>query len=242
LDRALEALAAEIASGNAAAAQATLDGLLRWSALGSHLITPWQVVFAGRPNVGKSSLINALVGYQRAIVHDTPGTTRDVVTATSALDGWPVELADTAGLRSTGEALEAAGIRLAQDRLATADLVVLVFDASAGRTDEERSLRESWPLALQVYNKCDLMADSARPSGEVAGQITTSATQSIGIDELGREIGRRLVPQPPAAGEAVPFTAEQMEMLAQVRAALLAGEIAGAGRLLAAMFGSPGTG
>ena len=71
---------------------------------------PWRVVLAGRPNVGKSSLMNALVGFQRAIVCDLPGTTRDVVTATTAIDGWPIQLADTAGLRETRDEIESAGV------------------------------------------------------------------------------------------------------------------------------------
>ncbi len=73
--------------------------LLARAAIGLHLTEPWQVVIAGPPNVGKSSLINAILGYQRAIVFDQPGTTRDVVTALTALDGWPIEFSDTAGLR-----------------------------------------------------------------------------------------------------------------------------------------------
>ena len=74
------------------------------------------VVLSGAPNVGKSSLINALVGYERAIVFAEPGTTRDVVTAGTAVDGWPIELADTAGLRESTDPLEAAGIALCGKR------------------------------------------------------------------------------------------------------------------------------
>ena len=70
--------------------------------VGLRLVSGWRVVLAGRPNVGKSRLLNALAGYERAIVDPTPGTTRDVVTVRTALDGWPVELADTAGLRDAG--------------------------------------------------------------------------------------------------------------------------------------------
>ncbi len=88
-------------------------------------------MLAGRINVGKSSLLNALAGYARAIVHPAPGTTRDAVAITAAIDGWPVELCDTAGLRAAGDAVERAGIDRARERLAAADLVILVTDRSA---------------------------------------------------------------------------------------------------------------
>jgi tRNA modification GTPase len=142
------------------AATARVERLSALAEVGSHLTHPWRIVLAGRPNVGKSSLINALVGFERALVHATPGTTRDLVTAASAIDGWPVELIDTAGLRSTGDALEAAGIRLAEGQMAAADLVVLVFDASSRGDVDQQQLATRWPEALTVYNKCDRCAPS----------------------------------------------------------------------------------
>ncbi len=103
-----------------------MDELLKWAEFGRHLAKPWEVVLGGPPNVGKSSLINALVGYARSIVYDQPGTTRDVVTAETAFEGWPIRLADTAGLREQAEALEAEGILRAKKKLAAADCQILL--------------------------------------------------------------------------------------------------------------------
>src|SRR5207244_11945531 len=96
---AVDAARAALRRGDAMEAGRLLDELARYAGVGRHLTAPWRVAVAGAPNVGKSSLVNALAGYQRSVVAPTPGTTRDVVTALLAIDGWPVELADTAGLR-----------------------------------------------------------------------------------------------------------------------------------------------
>jgi tRNA modification GTPase len=109
---AFDLIDAAIAQGDRAAASDQIDRLLDRADVGQHLLRPWRVALAGRPNAGKSTLINALVGYTRAIVHHLPGTTRDVVTADAAFDGWPVELSDMAGLRSGGGTTETEGVRL----------------------------------------------------------------------------------------------------------------------------------
>src|SRR4029453_3197945 len=100
LGGAVRQVVAEITREDWSDAVELLGAVLEFAELGQHLTAPWRVVLAGPPNVGKSSLINALAGYQRTIVSHVPGTTRDVVTTTTAIDGWPVELADTAGLRA----------------------------------------------------------------------------------------------------------------------------------------------
>ena len=166
LRRAVEQIEASLQAGAKDAARQQVEALLAHAATGLHLTRPWQVVVAGRPNVGKSSLVNAIAGYQRAIVHSTPGTTRDIVGVQTAMDGWPVEISDTAGLRESGEEIEQAGIDLARQKILAADLVVLVFDNSLPWSEQDQALVESYPAALRVYNKSDLpRAHGARPPG-----------------------------------------------------------------------------
>jgi tRNA modification GTPase len=209
LRRALDEIQQAIDRGDINVAQRQIDTLRSRTKLGQHLTQPWRVVLAGRVNVGKSSLINALAGYGRAIVHSTPGTTRDAVTMTTAIDGWPVELCDTAGLRAGGNDIERAGIELAHQRLAHADLVILITDGSTPWSVEDQSLLDQWPGALLVHNKCDLpRAPGDRPTG-----IWISALREDGIKSLLDAIAARLVPDPPPAGTAVPFTAEQIAMV-----------------------------
>ena len=114
----------------------------------------WRVVIAGPPNVGKSSLINAMAGYERAIVSPLPGTTRDVVTLTTAIDGWPVQLADTAGLRASDDELESAGVKLAGAALAAADLVILVCDAT-GDLNAASEIASQISAATRTYSRLE---------------------------------------------------------------------------------------
>ena len=209
LRRALEEIETALGAGESIVAQQRIDTLLARAPLGLHLVQPWRIVVAGQPNVGKSSLINAMAGYQRAIVHAAPGTTRDVVTVQTAVDGWPVELSDTAGLHAGGDAVERAGIELARREMVVADLVVLVFDRSREWSDVDRALLQSQPGALIVHNKCDLASGpGARSSG-----VLVSAVEPQGIDGLCRAIADRLVPSPPLPGAAVPFTPSQVEQI-----------------------------
>lgn len=225
LRRGVEAIRHSLRSGDTASALQGLRALLARAETGRHLAQPWRVVLAGSPNVGKSSLINALVGYQRAIVHPTAGTTRDVVSAATAIDGWPLELADTAGLGEAKHSLELAAVELARRQLASADLVLLIFDSSQPWTDPDQTLVESQPHGLVIHNKCDLptCADPQRPDG-----LSTSALTGRGIEELVLAIAGRLVPDPPTPGAAVPFTADQISHLEAAASAASQGEVSSA--------------
>jgi tRNA modification GTPase len=218
---AIQAVLADDAAASLAAVRQRLANLCDRAALGLHLTQPWQVAMAGRPNVGKSSLVNALVGYQRAIVFDEPGTTRDILAAETAVDGWPVRLTDAAGLRAPADELEAAGVHLAQQHLARADLIVWVLDASTLSPQEladpapvarrEIAVETAAPLAcepLLVVNKIDLVAAPSTSS-----VLCTCAMTGVGLEALLTAIAQRIVPRPPEAGAAVPFTSRQTELL-----------------------------
>src|SRR5690606_1851021 len=154
-------------------------------------------------------LLNALAGFGRAIVSPTPGTTRDVVTVRTAIDGWPVELADTAGVRTTDDPIEASGVQLARSRHGGADLVLPGLDRSEPLTEADRALIAERPDALIVCNKADLPAAwESEPSWAECAIV--SAGRGDGLDALLGAIARRLVPDPPPSGVAVPFRADQV--------------------------------
>ncbi|REJ89500.1 MAG: GTP-binding protein [Planctomycetota bacterium] len=195
-----------------------LDNLLRWSEFGVKLTEPWRVVLCGRPNVGKSSLINALLGYTRSIVFDQPGTTRDLLTANAAFDGWPVELTDTAGLRDGGDVIETIGVERARERLKCANLAIIVIDRSRVPTDEDYRLLEAFPDSLRVANKCDL--EDAWGGKLPSDAMAVSSLIGDGVEELASEIGRRIAPTVPDAGTPLPVTDRQMRLLQAARKAI----------------------
>jgi tRNA modification GTPase len=136
-----------------------------------------SAVILGRPNAGKSTLLNRLVGSDRAIVTPIPGTTRDIVRETIEIGGLPVTVADTAGLRASEDVVEAIGVDRAREAARGADLVLYLVDATAGMTADDRSELASYPDALVVYTKTDL-------APAPAGQAGISVVSDAGVDVL----------------------------------------------------------
>ncbi|MGI6238037.1 MAG: tRNA uridine-5-carboxymethylaminomethyl(34) synthesis GTPase MnmE [Christensenellales bacterium] len=182
-------------SAGARDAIARLDALI--DARGARILREGaSVVLAGRPNVGKSSILNALIGSERAIVTDIPGTTRDVITERVEIGGTLIELSDTAGLRDTGDAVEKIGVRRAQDAAETADVVIAVLDAHEGLTEGDmRMLAGADARHIACINKRDLgenirAADIEDAYGIEAREV--SARTGAGIDELIGAIAARI--------------------------------------------------
>jgi tRNA modification GTPase len=206
-ERAVDSIRQAAAQSRTEEAQRRREELARWIPLGKHLTTPWKVAIAGAPNVGKSSLINLLAGYQRAIVSPTPGTTRDLVHTRIALDGWPVELIDTAGIRDQADQLEQQGIDLAWEAARQADLCLWLLDASVPPVWP----RETPPSLRYVINKIDLPA--AWNLGNVPETLKISVETREGVEDLCRCIVRRLIPDPPAKEAGIPFCEEAFQIV-----------------------------
>ncbi len=133
-----------------------------------------RVALVGRPNVGKSSLLNLLSRRERAIVTDLPGTTRDLLESEIVLDGVPITLLDTAGIRATSNAVEKLGIARSRDALASADLVLLLFDLAQGWSDDDQALFALIPEGvpcLRVGNKADLPLKAEPVAETVAASV-----------------------------------------------------------------------
>ena len=178
---------------------AELDEALEDAARGERVRDGWRIAIIGAPNAGKSSLFNALVRREAAIVTDVPGTTRDVIEAPLNLDGYKVLLADTAGVRQTGDAIEAEGVRRARAWADSAALRLWVIDASAS----DGSWREGADLMRDgdfvVFNKADLPAgadlEAAREHAELLGLETleVSVADERGLHTLDRRLHEAVI-------------------------------------------------
>ncbi len=186
--------------------------VLKWTNVGLHLIRPWRVVLAGPPNVGKSSLMNAILGQQRAIVHEQAGTTRDWIEGITAIDGWPIALTDTAGVRRTEDTIEREGVRRSLSQIEGADLVLLVVDASEGWTSAHERIQtmlHNRPHCV-VLNKADLSPSNVTKANDA---IRVSATTGDGMRDLLSRIRLQLLPEEPKDFQAVPFRERHVRLL-----------------------------
>lgn len=207
---------------------ARLDRILSFASFGTHLTCPFLVVFAGPVNVGKSSLFNALLGYERAIADRQPGTTRDAVLAETAFDGRLVRLADTAGWRPTQNQTEREGIALAVSLIQKADLILTVFDLTA----EPIALDAQLAAALEsragqtmaIFNKSDRpQKDWNRATFHSAlrsGAPVVSAFDESSLRPIPSRIATRLVPCLPESGEPIPLTEAQTLLFGRLRSLL----------------------
>jgi tRNA modification GTPase len=161
-----------------------LRGLFAAAQRGQKLRDGLHAVIVGPPNVGKSSLLNALAGSDRAIVTDIAGTTRDLLREVVRSDGVELTLVDTAGLREGGDTIEREGMRRARAEVARADLVLVMLDArdpDAGRRAVADAIADG-PPRLWLHNKADLVADDASPPG--ADALLVSVRTGLGLDAL----------------------------------------------------------
>lgn len=185
----LDELDADLVSTELDACADELEALLAGARRGRLLREGLRVVLVGRPNVGKSSLLNALLGAERVIVSEVPGTTRDTVEESLDVDGVPAVLVDTAGIRETADALELAGAERARAAVESADLTLLVIDAGEGWVDEDRAAAETSGLVpmILVVNKSDVRrwkpAGRELPAG-VRAVVGVSARTGEGLNEL----------------------------------------------------------
>ena len=182
-DEPIDALGGEALRAQLASTTTALADLLQQARRGQKLRDGLHVVLVGPPNAGKSSLLNALAGGDRAIVTDIAGTTRDVLRETIRIDGVELTLVDTAGLRESSDAIEAEGIRRARAELERADLALVVLDARDATVTRQAFAAELTAVsqALWLHNKADLLA-SHPPLG--AGGLYVSARTGEGVQAL----------------------------------------------------------
>ena len=163
-----------------------MDELLRTSNEGQILRRGIRAAIIGRPNAGKSSLLNQLLGHDRAIVSPIPGTTRDTIEETANIRGLPVVFVDTAGLREAGDEIEVEGIRRSRETLARADLVLHVLDGSEALTEADKKHLGEFEAKkrILVRNKIDLPARLDLPAGEKATVVEICCLSGKGIESL----------------------------------------------------------
>jgi len=169
-------------------------GILKSYDFGRGLNQGYRIAIVGRANVGKSSLMNALLKRERAIVTDIPGTTRDTLTEWIEIDGFPVLLTDTAGLRDSGDTVEKIGQERTKKEIDESDLVLVMLDSSTGITDEDLAIFKAIEnkRIFTVVNKSDLKPECDLSRLPTTETMSISALKGAGLDDLKSRIGKML--------------------------------------------------
>ncbi len=210
--RMVESLSRE--SGAVDLARRQAEQIRRSADFTTRLAEPFRVVLAGPPNVGKSSLLNAMVGFDRSITLDEAGTTRDVLHAETVIHGLPIRLSDTAGIRDSDQSIEQQGIARARLAADQADLVLSVREPSLVHavTDTSAWLDASKPV-IAVLNKCDLLTNGATAN---AGEVMTNALTGEGVEMLLEAITDLLGREIPKPASPVAVNDRQADLLHQI--------------------------
>jgi len=196
---------------------AALDQLLATAPVGELIREGAVVVIAGAPNVGKSSLFNALLGRRRAIVTDIPGTTRDALEAVTEAEGWPIRLVDTAGLRDTAEAVERLGIEVSREYVERAQVVIACGDSGESLREADRVVRTmTQGPVVAAFTKSDLRRESHVGHGDA---VAVSAETGAGLDTLRQAIARALAESRGAIALDAPLITRERHRFAIERAA-----------------------
>jgi tRNA modification GTPase len=211
-EKMLHKLASAMENKNKHKATRIIDNCLKFQEFGMRIVSGWSVILCGEPNVGKSSLTNAVLGYNRTIVDNQAGTTRDTVETKTTIGGWPVRLTDTAGIREATGDIEQEGIRQAKQKVADADLVLLLVDARSSTLKEVESQAKLLSPDLVIANKCDLT--ERIPEGV---DFQVSAKTGEGINTLIETIGKVISSNAPAINQPFPVTVFQVTSLAALR-------------------------
>ena len=221
-----------VQEGKRHTAQELCDVLQARARFGMKLLQPWRLTLAGPPNVGKSSLMNALCGAARVLVHHEPGTTRDAIETHLVISDWPIVLTDTAGIRDATETIERLGIETAWERWRNADLGLLVVDATVGWTTQHDAMLAGPDTMIVVVNKIDAVGDELEQtlaaikhrvsSTSQCMVVTASARREDGVDEIVQTVGSYLDSCRPHFGSGIPFNTMHVQWLEQQRKLLTA--------------------
>ena len=195
-----------------------LESLLKTASIGRILRNGLKTAILGKPNVGKSTILNYILSENRAIVHSTPGTTRDVLTEEVRIGNLPLVLMDTAGIRKSEDEIEKIGIDKSFEAGQDADIVLYVIDAEVGITDEDLDIIGIFgPKVILLYNKADLIneqqLDSLGKRASFRSLVCVSATTGFGFDELFAKLETMYLPNTLANDENEIVTRERHRCL-----------------------------